>query len=254
MIWLYLMKEKAPFNVLYQRGFERIGCMFCPASDMSEFTTIQSSHPGEWKRWQEVATRLTKQQGLSEEWLQRGFWRWRNHPKPVQKLAEQLGIPLKPETGESTQEKFTYTISSIGEVEGEKTLQGRFNQPIPLGLSTTFLPALGDVLYDANRGLVQVIIGKGDLQIRCLLFESGHFSIKGVEPILEKTAEVLVKAVLRGVLCTGCGTCLSLCHENAIILENQRARLEKQKCIQCRACLLGKCPTLFGYQRTSEEQ
>ncbi|MFX1473965.1 MAG: phosphoadenosine phosphosulfate reductase family protein [Promethearchaeota archaeon] len=254
MIWLYLMKENAPYNVLYQRGFERIGCMFCPASDMSEFTTLQSSHPEEWRRWRKVATRITKQQGLSEKWLKFGFWRWRNHPPPIRKLARQLGISLTPETGETTLEKLAYTITSISEEDGEKILQGRFNQPIPLDLAITFLPALGDVLYDVDRGIVQVLSGKGDVQFRYTLFESGDFTIKGMGAILEKEAEVLVKAVLRGILCTGCGICLSLCHKDAIVLEHQRARIEKQKCIQCRACLMGQCPTLFGFQRASEEQ
>ncbi len=253
MIWLYLLQEKAPINVLYSRGFERIGCMFCPASDMSEFTTIQSSHPKAWARWQKIAIQIAKQEGLPEEWVKYGFWRWRNHPKPVQILARQLGIPLR-YTSRSIGDGLTHTISSISkDIEGGKTLRGRFTQPIPLDLAIAFLPTLGEVLYDANRGIVQVSIGDDDIQLKCILFESGDFTISGVDSILEKTAEVLVKTVLRGILCTGCGTCLSLCDKNAIALEHQRARIEKHLCIQCRACIQGKCPSLYAFRASSKQ-
>jgi phosphoadenosine phosphosulfate reductase len=255
MIWLYLLQERAPFNVLYRRGFERIGCMYCPASDMSEFTSIQASHPKAWARWNEVALRIAEQRGLPKEWVKYGFWRWKNHPVPIRKMAEKLGIPLKTPSIEIAKEDITYTISSICEdSEGGKMIQGRFNQPIPLDLVTAFLPALGEVVHDLNRGFIEISLRKDETTLKYLLFEGGNFVISGTEAALENAADLLVKAVLRGILCTGCGTCLSHCAENAVILEHQHARIDKRLCSSCAACLSEKCPTLFALHRRPSKQ
>ena len=255
MIWLYLLQEQAPFNVLYRQGFERIGCMYCPASDMSEFTVIQSSHPEAWQRWNEVALRIAEKHGLPKEWVKYGFWRWKNHPVPIRMIAEKLGVPLKAHSTEIAKGSITFTISSICEdSEGGKMIQGRFSQPIPLDLATEFLPALGEVVHDVNRGFVEITIRKHDALLKCLLFEGGNFVVTGTESALENTVDLLVKAVLRGILCTGCGTCLSHCNRKAINLEEKRAKINEQICTSCAACLGEKCPTLFALQRSPSKQ
>lgn len=43
-IWLYLFKKDADYNPLYEKGFERIGCWVCPASDLAELESIQKNH------------------------------------------------------------------------------------------------------------------------------------------------------------------------------------------------------------------
>jgi phosphoadenosine phosphosulfate reductase len=126
-------------------------------------------------------------------------------------------------------------------------LQGQFSQSVSLDSATAFLPALGDVLFDENRGLVQVIIQRGNSQIKCLLFENGAFIVSGAEEHLKETAETLAKAILRGMLCTGCGACLTICDKNAIILEDQHAWVEERLCVQCGACLQGKCSVVDYY-------
>jgi phosphoadenosine phosphosulfate reductase len=60
MIWLYIFREKAPYNPLYEKGFERIGCMFCPASTMSELTILAEQCPSEWQHWQSNAEKLAR--------------------------------------------------------------------------------------------------------------------------------------------------------------------------------------------------
>ena len=35
-VWLYLFDRDAGYNVLYERGFERIGCFMCPSADLAD--------------------------------------------------------------------------------------------------------------------------------------------------------------------------------------------------------------------------
>ena len=34
-VWLYIFREKGPYNILYEQGLDRIGCFMCPSSDIS---------------------------------------------------------------------------------------------------------------------------------------------------------------------------------------------------------------------------
>jgi dissimilatory sulfite reductase (desulfoviridin) alpha/beta subunit len=42
-------------------------------------------------------------------------------------------------------------------------------------------------------------------------------------------------------LCTGCGTCVEYCKENAIIIKNGISILDPAKCVQCGVCIQS-CP------------
>ncbi|NIR15141.1 MAG: phosphoadenosine phosphosulfate reductase family protein, partial [Desulfobacterales bacterium] len=35
-VWLYIFKEKADFNPLYNQGYHRMGCYLCPSSPLAE--------------------------------------------------------------------------------------------------------------------------------------------------------------------------------------------------------------------------
>ena len=56
--------------------------------------------------------------------------------------------------------------------------------------------------------------------------------------------------------CIGCGTCVAVCPQGALALENGKARLDREKCTVCGACATA-CPTgaltQVGKQMTVEE-
>jgi len=254
MVWLYLLRERAPVNRLYTHGFDRIGCMFCPASTMSEFQAIAARYPERWERWYRVALRIARQKGLPEGWVKHGFWRWKKHPPKIRELAHQLGIPLQTLNEEIPAERLSYTILSKKE-EGDPatyTVEGCFTHPIPLRMAAAFLPALGKVLFDSTLGIARIEVrGNNGGPLVCLLHQTGDFSISGPRKAdLEGAAQILVKTVLRGVLCTGCGSCQTLCPRNAILLKDNRARIDPHRCNHCGTCLQGKCPTLYALHRT----
>ena len=74
-VWLYIFREKAPYNTLYERGLDRIGCFICPASDLATFALIEDSHPELLAMWRENLARWQEKQGLAPDWIERGLWR-----------------------------------------------------------------------------------------------------------------------------------------------------------------------------------
>ena len=76
-VWLYLMREHAPYNTLYEQGLDRIGCFMCPASDMALIHRIEERYPSLWNGWMEKVVRWQEQNGLPDGWAAKGHWRIR---------------------------------------------------------------------------------------------------------------------------------------------------------------------------------
>ena len=245
MIWLYIFQEKAPFNPLYEAGFERIGCMFCPASNMNEFDIIASRYPSEWEEWQNIATQIARQQGMERKWLTHGFWRWKVPPLKILELVKQMGITLPSSDSSLSKDSkpFEYSITHR-ENSSEPLIEGRFYTSMDLDRAAIFLSALGDVILDKERDMLEITFTGRSPSGHGFLFGNGQFSLSGMSKL--QTAELFVRTVLRGLLCTACGTCLALCKNDAIVLEGDHVRIDPEKCVQCQDCLSGKCPSLYA--------
>jgi phosphoadenosine phosphosulfate reductase len=74
-VWLYLMRERAPYNILYERGLDRIGCFMCPSSDMALIRMIESKYPSLWSGWQKRLCQWQESHGLPRDWVFEGRWR-----------------------------------------------------------------------------------------------------------------------------------------------------------------------------------
>lgn len=76
-VWLYIFREKAPYNRLYERGLDRIGCFMCPSSDLATFEIIEEAHPELLAMWREKLAGWQEKQGLPDDWIEKGLWRKR---------------------------------------------------------------------------------------------------------------------------------------------------------------------------------
>ncbi|MDD1646965.1 MAG: phosphoadenosine phosphosulfate reductase family protein [Methanomicrobiales archaeon] len=74
-VWLYLFREGAPYNTLYEQGMDRIGCFMCPSSDLAVMERIRELHPALWAEWEGTLEAWRQQQGLPGDWVSRGLWR-----------------------------------------------------------------------------------------------------------------------------------------------------------------------------------
>lgn len=75
--WLYLFREHAPYNPLYELGLDRIGCFICPSSDIACMKDIAARYPELWEMWQTRLREWGAAHGKSEEWVAKGQWRIR---------------------------------------------------------------------------------------------------------------------------------------------------------------------------------
>ena len=74
-VWLYLMREHAPYNILYESHLDRIGCFMCPSSDMALIHLIEAKYPELWESWRLRLEQWQQSRGLPAEWITGGKWR-----------------------------------------------------------------------------------------------------------------------------------------------------------------------------------
>lgn len=79
-VWLYLFREGAPYNSLYEEGLDRIGCFMCPSSDIAALRHIARTHPDLWQGWNKRLEEWQKEHGLSQSWIDEARWRMRGVP------------------------------------------------------------------------------------------------------------------------------------------------------------------------------
>ncbi len=89
-VWLYLFMKKASYNPWYEKGFERIGCWVCPASDLAELEFLKEEFDG-YSRFEEFLKDHKKKRGLSQAWIDLGLWRWLNVPKEIMDMINAGG-------------------------------------------------------------------------------------------------------------------------------------------------------------------
>ncbi len=76
-VWLYIFQEQAPWNPLYARGLDRIGCYMCPSSDVAVIEEIRQKYPDLWREWNTRLGAWQEAHGLPPEWVTGCGWRIR---------------------------------------------------------------------------------------------------------------------------------------------------------------------------------
>ena len=81
-VWLYILNRKMKYNDMYNKGFNRIGCLICPyQSDVVELL-IKNHYPKQWKRWVDILAKGYEIYGVERrlkwdllEWCEGGRWK-----------------------------------------------------------------------------------------------------------------------------------------------------------------------------------
>ena len=148
-VFLYLWLREVPYNPLYERGYERIGCYLCPAMLESELATMHETHPAMAARWDEFLNRWAADRGLPPEFISWGLWRWKELPPKMKELVREAGLDLSEKPVKRS------TPSSVAHLmpEGKAGDIVDVDSPVPVpdweALRSQF-PMIGDLIYLDN--------------------------------------------------------------------------------------------------------
>jgi len=234
-VWLYLFWRNAKYNLLYERGLERIGCMMCPATDLAELRTVRDVCP-EYDRWQIWLERYSKDHDMPSGFLEYDLWRWKRIPDSVREELAAANIDVsfpRREVSEGILD-FKTTRGYSPCVEG-LSMEGVFSRSLDMARVANLMNALGVVTTSPDMDIAEAcgitVFGEGPVMIR------GE-----TEEELQKKASNIRQVVLRAMECVGCGICAARCDIGALSADG-RLRIDADKCTHCGECL-GPCPVV----------
>lgn len=255
-VWLYIFKEQLYYNPLYERGFSRIGCWMCPASNQGVLEIIKSNMPDLWQKWAQFLIEWQKKNDLPREWLTWGLWRWKKLPKKIIDLASEHEINLDYEKKEKqTLGDWDLTFNLI---EGFATcksrdviLEGAFNSALDLTRIQSFWEIHSNTDFDEDLGILTGTTNNG---VVVSLTADGAINAKGLNvSIVKKHMKKLVLEIFRAIDCNGCQVCMNHCEFNALELNDlNQIEIITQNCSKCGNCH-SRCPVIkFGHREIGE--
>lgn len=230
-VWLYIQWRGLSYNPLYDLGFERVGCWLCPSALAAEYARVKELHPEMHARWNAFLLEWAKARGLSEEFIEHGFWRWKELPPKMLRLAEELGISvLAKEKAEDFEIEVVSGISpcKAGGFSVEAGVKGIREKE-----AADFINVLGKTVYAEELGMLLVKTETGTVKF----FSNGNLLVssdtkdKAVE-LFKETAKQLVRLSR----CTGCGICVKACPVGAVSIKEGKPHVS-ETCTRCGKCM-----------------
>jgi phosphoadenosine phosphosulfate reductase len=255
-IWLYIFKEQLRYNPLYEKGFTRIGCWMCPASNQGTFEIIKETMPELWESWEQFLIKWQEKNELPREWLTWGLWRWKKLPKKIIDLAKEQNVDLSYETKEK---------QSLGDWEltfnlvegfatcksGEVIIEGVFNSTLNLVRIAKFWLIHGQIDLDEELGILTASSNNTVISLTV----DGAINAKGASvPIVKEQMKKFVLEIFRAIDCDACEVCLNHCPSNALVINNEINQIEinEELCSSCEQCFT-KCPVInYGHREIRE--
>lgn len=235
-VWLYVFKEKLPYNALYAQGLDRIGCWLCPACELAEFNTVKTLHPELWDPWEKYLMKYAEKRSLPGEWVKYGWWRWKKLPGDQKRFIKKLGLNI------DEMEEKNQKIEYVSRVKKDKnSIIVYFSIIVDLKKVEALLPIYVDE-YSLKEDKLEFTSPRGN---KISLYRSFlKIELKNTENVLEDFTDI-IHIALRATLCSKCYSCVNWCPNNAIIYDSLIGgfRVIRDKCSKCKICNK-ECPTV----------
>ncbi|MCG2870565.1 MAG: phosphoadenosine phosphosulfate reductase family protein [Vulcanisaeta sp.] len=221
-VWGYILMKGLPYNRAYEYGFDRLGCVICPANELAELEIVSKRYPEVYNRFIDTLRRFSELQGLPREFIDYGLWRWRR--KIPGDMARYVKVSVKVQ----------YPIIIK---DGDETTIINANKPMNEGTFSELLKMLGKVERTDGGFIVR---GKyGEAEVR--LGGNGEVIIKSSNKSLR--IEVAGLAA-RSTICGECNLCINWCPTKALkrVGKGPAFVVDESKCIGCMLCSKA-CPS-----------
>ncbi len=174
-----------------------------------------------------------KTRGLSKEFIEHGFWRWKELPPKMLRLAEELGISVLAK--EKAEDFEIEVVSGISPCKaGGFSVEAGGVKGIKEKEAADFINVLGKTVYAEELGMVLVKTGTGTVKF----FSNGNLIVSSETK--EKAVQLFketAKQLVRLSRCTGCGICEKACPVGGAVSIKEGKPLVSEACIRCGKCM-----------------
>jgi phosphoadenosine phosphosulfate reductase len=246
LVWLYIWAHRLPYNPLYEKGFDRIGCFMCPAAYTAEYEFVKRTHPELWGKWERVLRRWARRIGLEgrleEAWVEGGLWRWLTPAAQKMRLAQRLRVEL-PDWREAYRRWLRPSLEGFR--EGGDGFEVELGDPgfDPQWARDQYTVLGAFSIEEDGEGRVTLATAGGRVRVEV---EGRRIRVRGARGVLGREIALdAVKLAFRWTYCVGCRACEASCPTGAIRVHEEEGRLvprvEPARCIHCKLCL-DNCP------------
>lgn len=225
-VWAYILKEGLFFNYAYKRGFNRVGCIYCPyTAGWAEYLN-GIVYKRQHKNWKKVLYDCAVKANLNNpKEFSISTWKGRSKGKEFDKSS----LVVNRQDCLVEDNAFIYTIH-----------EKKMNE------FKSFITPLGKLQYISGDNYIQnflLVERSNNLDIAKITFDQINFTvrvsfnnIKG-KFLLQKRFERQIRKLQS---CTHCGSCAALCSENAIRVTDEFF-IDSDKCLSCMRCISKDC-------------
>jgi phosphoadenosine phosphosulfate reductase len=243
-VWLYLLTNRIEYNRAYDRGFARVGCLFCPYNNRYSELIMESSffeqrlgdsrYSKKIKPWKDYLLAYARKRGKedAETYVAQGVWKARAGTEDIHVSAGQLA---------------RHPGVCGGEVENEYNL----SKPVTTTLYDMFKP-LGILSQLSHKDLGifmvhQYIPGENGQRVNgqpLFQFQAIPGWTRVRVTILANKGKYLLrqrieKQLKRFQACVECGGCVGVCPTGAITCGSP-LQISDEKCRRCGLCYSSK--------------
>lgn len=198
-VWKYINYYKLPFNPLYNKGYERLGCWMCPFQKKEGFERLKIYFKPLYNHLElMIRKNIEKFDGITvkniNDYINK--YAWTKNALPIKNIIKGY-IEFR--------KKEDYIYFRI--IAKDLTSFSKLKSNLKLLKEKSI-----DFLVDINEKKIEL--------------SSSVLDLKNVLIYCEKQ-----------VNCIGCGACRSLCHNSAIMIVNNQMRIDFSKCDYCLNCL-----------------
>lgn len=217
-VWAYIESYGIPNNPLYDLGFSRIGCMYCPSNKGYNEFLMKLHFPDFYSKWYEYLLSYAIREGKSnpENYVKSGYWKTRNIRREKHYEVQLF------ETCVNKQE-YSYEFS-------KPITEDILNFLRPLGKTSVF-NIDGNNFFTvggSNPFLLSGTVGDTNLVIT--------FANRGKEEHTIKSR--LERQIEKYLNCIKCGGCIGVCPVGAISISDQKFIVDSNKCFGCGKCTM----------------
>ncbi|MGC9178753.1 MAG: phosphoadenosine phosphosulfate reductase family protein [Vulcanisaeta sp.] len=222
-VWGYILLRNLPYNKAYEYGFDRLGCVICPANELGEFEIVREKYPGIYTRLIKVLREFSISQELPSEFIDYGLWRWRRSWPGDIRSRVRVSFRVK------------YPVRFSG--DGESLIVD-VNKPINLDTFMEFLKMLGTVESVNGSYIVRGKFGEAEAKV-----EQGNNKVV-ISSVNKELRVHIAGFAARASICGECNLCINWCPTKALrrIGSGPSFIVDENRCINCLLCSKA-CPS-----------